>query len=113
MPHLGNLRRLWIENLRTMPTPTTRSEKLDLRLTVAAKNALQAAAAAQNRSVSEFVLESALARADEALADRRRFGLDAAQWKKFLAALDAPPRPLPRLARLLKKPGFFDGGQRQ
>ena len=96
-----------------MSARTTRSEKLDLRLTPGAKKALQAAAAASNRSVSEFVLESALARADEALADRRRFGLNTAQWKKFLAALDAPPRPLPRLERLLKEPGFFDTDTRQ
>jgi uncharacterized protein (DUF1778 family) len=96
-----------------MSSRTTRSEKLDLRLTLNAKTALQAAAAASNRSVSEFVLESALARADEALADRRSFGLNADQWEEFLAALDAPPRPLPRLERLLKEPGFFDVGTRQ
>jgi uncharacterized protein (DUF1778 family) len=100
-----------------MPTRTvrraTRSEKLDLRLTADAKTALQKAAAASNRSVSEFVLESALARADEALADRRTFGLDAAQWKAFMAALDAPPRALPRLERLLGEPGFFDDTKRQ
>ena len=96
-----------------MSSRTTRSEKLDLRLTLKAKAALQAAAAASNRSVSEFVLESALARADEALADRRSFGLNAAQWKEFMEALDAPPRPLPRLERLLKEPGFFDVGTRQ
>jgi uncharacterized protein (DUF1778 family) len=90
-----------------------RSEKLDLRLTRKAKTALRAAAAASNCSVSEFVLESALARADEALADRRTFGLNATQWKAFLAALDAPPRPLPRFERLLKEPGFFDAGTRQ
>lgn len=94
-----------------MPSRTTRSEKLDLRLTPDAKTALQTAAAASNRSVSEFVLESALARADEALADRRTFGLDAVRWKAFLAALDAPPRELPRLKRLLKEPGFFDDGE--
>ena len=93
-----------------MPSRTTRSEKLDLRLRRADKQALQAAAAALRRSVSEFVLESALARADEALADRRSFGLNATQWKAFMAALDAPPRPLPRLERLLKEPGFFDAG---
>jgi uncharacterized protein (DUF1778 family) len=93
-----------------MATRTTRSEKLDLRLTRSAKSALKAAAAASHRSVSEFVLESALARADEALADRRNFGLNAAQWKAFVAALDAPPRLLPRLERLLKEPGFFDAG---
>jgi uncharacterized protein (DUF1778 family) len=96
-----------------MSSRTTRSEKLDLRLTPDAKTALQAAAAVSNRSVSEFVLESALARADEALADRRSFGLNPSQWKKFLAALDAPPRPLPRLERLLSEPGFFDSGTRR
>ncbi len=96
-----------------MATRTTRSEKLDLRLTLDAKRALQAAAAAARRSVSEFVLESALARADETLADRRTFNLNAAQWKAFIAALDAPPRPLPRLERLLKERGFFDGGPNQ
>src|SRR5579871_2490234 len=94
-----------------MATRTTRSEKLDLRLTRHAKRTLQAAAAASHRSVSEFVLESALARADAALADRRTFGLNAAQWKAFRAALDAPPRPLPRLKRLLKEPGFVDAGR--
>src|SRR5579884_1948901 len=97
----------------TMATRTTRNEKLDLRLTRNAKRALQAAAAVSHRSVSEFVLESALARADEALADRRSFGLNATQWKAFLAALDAPTRPLPRLERLLKEPGFFDAEPNQ
>jgi uncharacterized protein (DUF1778 family) len=96
-----------------MRSRTLRSEKLDLRLTHKAKTALRAAAAASNRSVSEFVLESALARADETLADRRTFVLNAAEWKAFLAALDAPPRPLPRLERLLKEPGFFDAGSPQ
>lgn len=91
-----------------MPSRQTRTEKLDLRLTRQAKRALQAAAAASHRSVSEFVLESALARADETLADRNRFQLDSAQWKAFMAALDASPRPLPRLERLLKEPAFFD-----
>jgi uncharacterized protein (DUF1778 family) len=96
-----------------MASSTTRSEKLDLRLTREAKLVLKAAAAASRRSVSEFVVESALARADEALADRRSFGLNAAQWKALLAALDAPPRPLPRLERLLQEPGFFDSEPRQ
>jgi uncharacterized protein (DUF1778 family) len=87
---------------------STRTEKLELWLTRDAKRALQAAAAVSHRSVSEFVLENALALAHEALADRRTFGLDAAQWKAFLAVLDAPPRSVPSLERLLKEPGFFD-----
>lgn len=91
---------------------TLRTEKLDLRLTAAAKRTLQAAASVRHRSVSEFVLESALSRADEALADRRSFGLDAKQWSAFIAALEAPVRPLPRLGRLLKEPGLFDNSER-
>ena len=91
-----------------MATSATRSEKLDLRLTPEAKKTLNAAAAAVSRSVSEFVLESALARAAETLPDRQRFELDAERWKAFQAALDAPPRPLPRLGPLLKKPGVIE-----
>ncbi len=91
-----------------MPARTTRTAKLDLRLSRDAKQTLRIAAAAMHRSVSEFVLESALVRAGEALADRRQFTLTSPQWKKFMAALDAPPRPLPHLERLLNDPGFFD-----
>ncbi len=96
----------------TMKARIRRSEKLDLRLTAAAKKTLQAAASAAHRSVSEFVVESALAHADETLADRRMFGLSAAQWRAFLAALDAPRRPLPRMGRLLNEPGFFESPER-
>jgi uncharacterized protein (DUF1778 family) len=91
-----------------MPASATRSEKLDLRLTPEAKKTLNAAAAAASRSVSEFVLESALARAAETLPDRQRFELPPERWKAFQAALDAPPRSLPRLGRLLKKPSIIE-----
>ena len=90
---------------------TTRSEKLDLRLTPQAKQRLYAAAQAEQRSVSEFVLQSALERADETLADRRVFSLSSEQWTKFQAALDAPPRALPRLKKLLREPGLFDASK--
>jgi uncharacterized protein (DUF1778 family) len=91
-----------------MPSRARRTEKLDLWVSSSAKRTLEAAASASNRTVSAFVLERALARADEALADRRTFLLSKAKWTEFLAALDAPPRPLPRLQRLLTEPGFFD-----
>ncbi len=95
-----------------MGVTATRSEKLDLRLTPEAKRTLNAAAAAQNRSVSEFVLESALAKAAETLPDRQRFALDAARWKAFQAALDAPTRPLPRLKRLLTERSAIRPGRK-
>lgn len=87
---------------------TARSEKLDLRLTPQAKQRIAAAAKAQHRSVSDFVLQSALERAEETLADRRVFLLSEDEWEKFQAALDAPPRDLPELRKLLNTPGPFD-----
>ena len=94
-----------------MPARSIRTAKLDLRLSPDAKKKLQAAASVSRRSVSEFVLESALVRAEETLADRTRFGLDPDLWKAFLAALDAPPRDLPRLKRIFSKPSVFEGGK--
>ena len=91
-----------------MPASTTRSEKLDLRLTPAAKQMLYSAAASMQRSVSDFVLESALARAEETLTDRRHFGLSAENWEAFMVALDAPTRPHARLERLLAEPSVFE-----
>ena len=85
-----------------------RSEKIDLRLTPSAKEKLYGAAAAAGRSVSEFVLESALARADETLCDRQHFGLNAEQWAAFMEALEAPARSHPRLQRLLQEPSVFE-----
>jgi uncharacterized protein (DUF1778 family) len=92
----------------TMPLPTTRSEKLDLRLTRQAKQKLASAARIARRSVGDFVLQSALERADETLADRRVFLLDAKAWNAFQAALDAPPSSNPALRTLLSRKSVFD-----
>jgi uncharacterized protein (DUF1778 family) len=94
-----------------MTIRTTRSEKLDLRLTPEAKRILSAAAAAERRSVSDYVLDSALGRAEETLADRRSFVLDAERWQAFTTALDAPVRDMPRMRKLINEPGIFSGNE--
>lgn len=91
-----------------MSFASPRTEKVDLRVSPATKHLLQAAARARQSSLSEFVLESALARAEETLPDLQRFGLDAEQWRAFQEALDAPAKPLPRLETVLTNPGPFD-----
>jgi uncharacterized protein (DUF1778 family) len=87
---------------------TNRTEKLDLRLSRAAKQTLQAAATAERKSVSEFVLDTALSEAEERLADRHVFTLDGKNWDAYIAALDAPPRRHSRLERLFREPSVFD-----
>jgi uncharacterized protein (DUF1778 family) len=91
-----------------MPSRQVRTTKLDIRLSPDAKARLNAAADERQQSVSQFVLESALGRADETLADRQRFTLDADRWTMFMAALDAPTREMPRLERLFREPSAFD-----
>jgi uncharacterized protein (DUF1778 family) len=68
------------------------------------------AAAASGQKITEFVIESAMERAKETLPNRQTFGLNAEQWTAFQAALDAPPREISRLAKLLRKPSVFETG---
>ena len=91
-----------------MPARSVRTTKLDLRLSPQAKQTLTAAARASHCSVSQFVRESALSRAEETLIERRHFELNAEQWEAFMTALDAPPRELPRLRRLFQEASAFE-----
>ena len=42
------------------------------------------------------------------LGDEVHFYLSAEKWDAFCAALDAPPKELPKLRELLRKPSIFD-----
>ena len=84
-----------------------RSERVDLRMTPAAKRTLQQAAAVSNKTVTEFLLDSGLNAAVDTLADRRVFQLDDAQWNAFMNALARPPKDNPGLRRLFaRKPDW-------
>ena len=85
-----------------------KEQRIDLRMSTTTKTLLQRAAAARQKSVSEFVLDRAQTAAAEALADRHEFLLDKKQWAAFLAALDAPPKKKSRLEKLLKTPSAFE-----
>jgi uncharacterized protein (DUF1778 family) len=81
----------------------SRSERVDLRMTPAAKQMLQQAATVTNKTLSEFLLDTGLTAAHDALSDRRVFQLDSRRWKAFMDALEAPPRANPRLRKLLQR----------
>ena len=90
------------------PENESRSERIDIRTTPSVKRFLQDAAATSSKTISEFLLDSALSKAAEVMADRRLFLLNDEQWEAFMAALDAPPQPMPRLERLLKEPSALE-----
>jgi uncharacterized protein (DUF1778 family) len=77
-------------------------------MTLAAKEKLLAAAEAREKTVSKFVLEAALAYADEVLAGRRTLGLDEERWQTFAAAMEEPTGSLQRAAKLMLRAEFFD-----
>lgn len=88
--------------------PVSRSERLDIRISPAAKRLLQSAAETRHKTLSEFVLDTALIEAENTIAERRQFGLNTEAWQAFQHALDAPPRAHSRLQRLLQEPSVFD-----
>jgi uncharacterized protein (DUF1778 family) len=87
---------------------TTKPNRLNLRASVAQKSMLEEAARLKQTSVSEFVLQKACEAAQEVLAEHSRIQLPKTDWEAFRKALDAPPRPIPTLGRLLTEPGVFD-----
>lgn len=56
-----------------------------------------------------IVLEHSLSAAQQIIADHVQFSLPKKQWKEFCEALDAPPKTIPALRKLLTTPGHFDG----
>ena len=91
-----------------MAATSQRSDKIDIRISPAAKRTLQEAARERHTTISQFVIDSALMAAQEVLSERTRISLDAEQWTAFLDALDAPAQHHPRMTRLLKEPTILD-----
>lgn len=83
--------------------------RLAVRLTSEQRALVDAAAAAQGRTVTEFTVATLTDHARDVLADRRVFPLDEQQWKAFNALLDAPPRDLSSLAELLSEKAPWEG----
>lgn len=99
-----------VDALRTAPLPerATKTERLALRVSPEQKQLFEDAAAATDRTVTDFVVQSAAVAARDLLADRSRFVLGSAQWAAFSAAIDRAPQSLPRLAAFLAEPSVLD-----
>jgi uncharacterized protein (DUF1778 family) len=81
---------------------------VNLRIAPVVKANLLKAAKASGCSLTDFVIASAVASADDILAARRSFPLAPEQWQKFNELLDAPARDIPQLKALLRKKSIFE-----
>jgi uncharacterized protein (DUF1778 family) len=86
-----------------------RETRLNLRATARQDTLIRLAARASNKTVTDFILDSASNAAEQVLADRRWFMLDDAAWAAFEDLLDRPAVIKPRLTELLsEETNLFD-----
>jgi uncharacterized protein (DUF1778 family) len=92
-----------------MTQAVRKDDVIQIRATAETKAMLNRAAALRGQKLSEFMLESARLKAEEALLDQRVFFLDDKAHAAFLKLLDTPPKPTKALSTLLKrKPAWQD-----
>lgn len=84
-----------------------RQARINLRASARQEQLLKQAAAATDRTMTDFVLDSAVVEAERVLADRRWFLIDDERWDEFQRLLEQPARDLPKLRTLLAKPSPF------
>ena len=87
---------------------TQKVSRFSIRASATQKKVIAEAARIKDTTISDFVLEQSLTAAQQVIADQAQFRLPKKRWKKFCDALDAPPKKIPALRRLLTKPGPFD-----
>jgi uncharacterized protein (DUF1778 family) len=89
-------------------TRKTKGERFNIRATTPQKELIARAAEKEKTNFSDFILENALSAAEAIVGDDANFTLDKSSWNAFCAALDAPPRKIPALRKLLTEQSVFD-----
>jgi uncharacterized protein (DUF1778 family) len=81
----------------------TKSKRLDVRVTPEDDFVIRAAAEKRSQSVSEFLIESALVRAEIEMANRTNVVLNKSSWDSFVADLDGSPSVNDRLVGVIDR----------
>ena len=77
-------------------------ETLNLRIPAAERGLIDRAAQASGKTRTDFILSAARRAAEDELLNRTIFVVSPSTYAKFLAMLDAPPKPNERLRRTMK-----------
>lgn len=79
-----------------------KDQSIHFRISAEQRTILAEASRAKDQTLTDFIREAATRRAEDVLAERRVFKLPPEQWKAFVARLDRPVQPKPRLVRFLR-----------
>jgi uncharacterized protein (DUF1778 family) len=94
--------------MRVPEEERTKRDTLNLRIKPELRGLIDRAAELLGKNRTDFVLEAARHAAENALLDRTVFAVSPKAHAEFLARLDAPPRPNPRLRRSLQTPAPWE-----
>ena len=86
---------------------STKTRRLDLRLTEEQDALIRRAAEQDARSISDFVLSAATLEAQRRLADQRFFMLNEEDHARFEEIFEASPTDDPKLRKLFDRPSPF------
>ena len=78
---------------------SAKSERVNLRLDATAKSRLEQAASFEGKTVSGFILSSALACAEETIQKHETMALSRRDAETFLDAILNPPKPAAKLVK--------------
>jgi uncharacterized protein (DUF1778 family) len=84
-------------------TATIKEDRLQVRLDADAKRTLERAAVYRRKTVSQFVLGTALDEAQRVIRDNETASLSDRDWKRFYDALVDPPKPNAALRRAFQR----------
>lgn len=82
--------------------------RFTLRGDAKVKDLIAFAAKERHTSLSQFMIEAALEKAQYILAEKRHFILNEAQWQAFSDLLDRPVQDKPALRQLLQEKSVFE-----
>jgi uncharacterized protein (DUF1778 family) len=82
-----------------MPRTAQRQERISLRVSPRSKAALERAAAYADKTLTDFVIEVALQKADSVVREHEVIALSPAGWEEFQRMLLHPPKPNRRLKK--------------
>lgn len=85
----------------------SKSQRINLRASQRQEAILRRAAEASHTSMTDFILGSAVDRAERILADRHWFAATPEQYEQFVVLLDHPVDSS-KLAALAARPSIFD-----
>lgn len=88
--------------MKANPISAPRRDTLNLRIPASARNLIDRAAESSGKTRTDFILEAARRAAEDVLLDRALLAVTPQAYAKFLARLDAAPKPNKRLRRTMQ-----------